>query len=493
MARVSPVPDGGTVTFRTATETVGSAAVDTLTGIARLDFAADPGLYDVTASYAGTPSFNGSESATRTVRSSFATRVVVTAMPAFACEGDRVDLVATVSALPSGAPSAGRLVLRDGVGGVFLASTDVTSSDRDINFATDTLSAGTHTIEATYAGAGDYDGSRGTTSVTVAAGGDCVAPAGTVLLNGGSSFTRSDAITLSLSATDPAPGTGVAQMRLSSTGVDGSWSGWVPFAASHPWTLPGADGSKWVYVQFRDGAGNVSRAASAGIVLDRAPAQETVPSHAFTLNGTLGTTVPVTVSYPARDALSGIAAYRLDESTDAGATYRSVALPTATTSSAARSLPARSNYRFRANATDRAGNVGALLAGPVFAILQVDQGPTAALVYSGTWIRRDDPALFGGTERYAEGAGSRMTYSFTGSRIALVGQRGPQRGLAEVWVDRIKVGTIDLYSPTVQLRKIVFARTLAAASHTVELRVLGMKSASSQGTRVGIDAILVAR
>jgi hypothetical protein len=95
---------------------------------------------------------------------------------------------------------------------------------------------------------------------------DTIRPSGTVLINNGAARTNSTAVTLKLSATDPAPGSGVAQMRFSNNGS--TWSGWEAYATTKGWTLGSANGTKTVYAQFKDGAGNVSVAAQDAIVLD---------------------------------------------------------------------------------------------------------------------------------------------------------------------------------------------------------------------------------
>ena len=62
--------------------------------------------------------------------------------------------------------------------------------------------------------------------------------------------------------------------------------------------------------------------------------------------------------------------------------------------------------------------------------------------------------------------------------------------MAEVWLDGVKVKTVDLYSSTAQWRKAVFAGNQLSTSqpHTIEIRALGAKNASSSGTRVDVDA-----
>jgi subtilisin-like proprotein convertase family protein len=95
---------------------------------------------------------------------------------------------------------------------------------------------------------------------------DTLAPAGTVNVNGGAALATSKNVTLNLTATDPPPATGVTQMRFSNDGV--TFSAYQPFAATAAWTLSGADGTKTVHAQFRDGDGNQSAVVSDAIKLD---------------------------------------------------------------------------------------------------------------------------------------------------------------------------------------------------------------------------------
>ena len=89
------------------------------------------------------------------------------------------------------------------------------------------------------------------------------APTGSVTINDGASNTRSRSVTLSLSATDPLPGSGVSQMRISNTQSGLTSAPWEAYSTTKPWTLSSGQGTKTVYVQYRDGAGNRS-----GVVTD---------------------------------------------------------------------------------------------------------------------------------------------------------------------------------------------------------------------------------
>jgi hypothetical protein len=95
---------------------------------------------------------------------------------------------------------------------------------------------------------------------------DTAAPSGTVNINGGDAFTNNTTVNLTLSADDPSPGSGVAEMRFSEDGT--TWSEWEAFATAKTWTVSGGDGEKIVYVQFKDAAGNESATAQDTIGLD---------------------------------------------------------------------------------------------------------------------------------------------------------------------------------------------------------------------------------
>lgn len=104
-------------------------------------------------------------------------------------------------------------------------------------------------------------------SVTIQA--DTTAPTGTIKINNGSQYTKSLAVVLSLTSQDNAGGSGVTQMQFSDNGV--SWLAPENYAVSKPWTLRPGDGSKTIYVKFKDAAGNWSAPHSSSINLDTIP------------------------------------------------------------------------------------------------------------------------------------------------------------------------------------------------------------------------------
>ena len=132
---------------------------------------------------------------------------------------------------------------------------------------------------------------------------DNTPPTGDVAINNGNQYTSLSTVTLSLSATDP--GSGVSQMRFSNDGT--TWSAWEPYATSKTWALAPGSGSKTVYVQFKDNAGNISTSYTGVVVLDADP-----PTGSIVINGGVAyTTNPnVTLTLSGTDTGSGVSQMR---------------------------------------------------------------------------------------------------------------------------------------------------------------------------------------
>ena len=122
---------------------------------------------------------------------------------------------------------------------------------------------------------------------------DTIAPAGTFAINGGAMTTHSTSVTGDSAVTDA---NGV-EMNFS---VDGeSWTGWLPYAASEPLTLPAGDGTKMVDAEYRDLAGN-ELDLSDTIVLDTSIPTDVTPPQVTIDSPQAGATYP---SYPALQPL----------------------------------------------------------------------------------------------------------------------------------------------------------------------------------------------
>lgn len=148
-------------------------------------------------------------------------------------------------------------------------------------------------------------------------------------------------------------------------------------------------------------------------------------------------------------------------------------------------------YKYRVRAQDLAGNWSGWIEGPSLSARGYDQGHTSVTYPTGTWTRVDSAAFYAGAVKYATAAGARARFSFTAREVGWVSTKGPNRGKAEVWVDGTKVAVVDLYSPTVQPREVVFRRAWATSgSHAAVVVLTGTKNASSTNPRVDIDGFV---
>jgi hypothetical protein len=142
-------------------------------------------------------------------------------------------------------------------------------------------------------------------------------------------------------------------------------------------------------------------------------------------------------------------------------------------------------YQFRVRSCNAAG-CSAWMAGPKFTLQPLDDALIPAALWKGTWTNVASAGYYGGTvKRSSTSAGVTLapavTFSVSGN-AAWVSTLGPNQGLAQVQVDNGKPEVVDLYSPTVQNGRVVWARdALAAGTHTITLSVLGKKSTLNPG------------
>jgi uncharacterized delta-60 repeat protein len=231
---------------------------------------------------------------------------------------------------------------------------------------------------------------------------------------------------------------------------------------------------------------------------DATPPNMKAPVQALLANFTLGASttsasVPTRISWSATDSEGKVTRYQLQRSVDAGA-YTNVSLPSALTTRITPSLTPASNYRYRVRATDDNGNTSFFKYGPRFTV-DAHQETSRAIAYSGTWKQQNISSAYGAAVKYATTKGATARLTFTGRSVAWIAPKSNARGKAEVYLDGVKVATVDLYSSKVMARKVVYAknRLNPSATHTLMAKVLGTKRAASSGVRVDVDAFVVLR
>ena len=232
-----------------------------------------------------------------------------------------------------------------------------------------------------------------------------------------------------------------------------------------------------------DGAGGHAT-ANVAVTVSPDAVPPVVSQLAETLaGGTIGTsTVPVRLSWHGSDAVTGVAAYQLQQQA-AGGAWKTVALEHPTSTSITRSLAVGEASRFRVRAKDGAGNWSAYAAWASIAPQRRQEG-SAAIAWTGRWHPTDDARYSAGHARHATVHARRATFAFNGHGIGFVSRRSPGAGRAEIRIDGTLVATVDLSGPT-SYRRIAFHRELAAGGpHTIQIRPVG-------DGRVDIDAFIV--
>jgi hypothetical protein len=296
-----------------------------------------------------------------------------------------------------------------------------------------------------------------------------------VAISNGASATKSSSTTLAV------PASNAVRVAISNDGT--SWTTRT-YAPSQSWSLPGADGTKTVWVKWRDAVGTWSSAKSDAIVLDTVAPTATVPASALVTGSLTSGRVPVRITWTGADERSGIARYDLARSTDGG-TWSSASV--AASASITASLAPGHAYRYRIRAVDRAGNTGSWRVGAAFKVTGISQA-SAAVRYAGTWTTSTSTTWWGGTARASSKAGSTASYTFTGRSIAWVALKGSNRGRANVYINGVLKTTVDLYSATTQKQRIVWSTNYAtSATRTITIKVLG----TSGRPRVDVDGFVV--
>jgi hypothetical protein len=98
---------------------------------------------------------------------------------------------------------------------------------------------------------------------------DTSPPTGSIKINNDNQYTRTTTVTLNLIAQDNPGGSGLSQMRFSNDFI--TWSNPEAYATTKPWDITPGEGTKTVYVKFKDAVGNWSVAYSDSIILVSSP------------------------------------------------------------------------------------------------------------------------------------------------------------------------------------------------------------------------------
>jgi sugar lactone lactonase YvrE len=115
---------------------------------------------------------------------------------------------------------------------------------------------------------------------------------------------------------------------------------------------------------------------------------------------------------------------------------------------------------------------------------------TALSVRYGRWTGKSSRAASGGSYRESGSSRARLSFAFTGRSITWVTATGRAYGRARVVIDGV-AHTVDLFRQRHHSRVKILYGGLGLGTHTITLRPLGTKDASSTSTNVVFDAFVV--
>jgi murein DD-endopeptidase MepM/ murein hydrolase activator NlpD/lysophospholipase L1-like esterase len=351
------------------------------------------------------------------------------------------------------------------------------------------LSTGPHSLTLTLT---DDDGAQSTDVVQITVR-DVVAPTTTLTRSPNANYAgwnRGD-VTLDFTATDNQGGSGVDRIvvNVKTAPVPAAQA-----ATSKSSVIVSTEGQTTVTYFAKDESGNREARRSVIVKIDTTLPVVTAPTVSLRADALSQGNAFVDISWSGADVGigSGLRKFVVQQSLNGGRTWKSLSAATLLTSLHVPVSPGQI-YQFRVRAYDKAGNISDWeTSQPV--IVDALQELSSAIVYrySGAWFVGSVSGASGGSVKYSAATGTSATITFTGTSVGWLTTTGPNRGIAEIWIDGILSGTVDLYSSTLQAGKFMqVVNGLASGTHTLEVRVTGSKHPSATGKRIDVDAFIV--
>lgn len=137
-----------------------------------------------------------------------------------------------------------------------------------------------------------------------------------------------------------------------------------------------------------------------------------------------------------------------------------------------------------------------LIAVPASAATAVGPGTyeesSSAISYSSSWSRLSSSGSSGGAIRYSSSTSASATLTFTGPTITWYTWKSASGGIVDVYLDGVKVASVDNYASSTSTRVIGYRNTsLSAGTHTITVKPSGLKNAKSSARFTHLDSFVV--
>ncbi|NBD22944.1 S8 family serine peptidase [Paenibacillus glycinis] len=114
-----------------------------------------------------------------------------------------------------------------------------------------------------------------------------------------------------------------------------------------------------------------------------------------------------------------------------------------------------------------------------------------ALAYTGAWQSASDAGYSNGTLKRLNAEGS-VSFAFTGSEITWTGVKGPDQGIADAYIDGVKVASPSLYNKYKQMNQVLLKQSVHNGAHTLTIEWTGSQEPASVGSAINVDQLRVA-
>ena len=121
--------------------------------------------------------------------------------------------------------------------------------------------------------------------------------------------------------------------------------------------------------------------------------------------------------------------------------------------------------------------------------LEGTRAEETASSFTAGWTQGDTTAAWsGGTAARSATAGAQAAVTLTGTEVRWIGLRGPDTGIARIFLDGSFHAQVDTYSTTRVVGVVFMATGLAAGRHVLTVEVTGSRNAAATGHAIFVDA-----
>ncbi len=113
----------------------------------------------------------------------------------------------------------------------------------------------------------------------------------------------------------------------------------------------------------------------------------------------------------------------------------------------------------------------------------------SVIKYTGEWESINNDEFSASSVHYSETPGDKAKLNFAGCGVRWLATRSPEGGTVDVYIDSSLVGSVELYSDTVETMAEVFAKhDLECTAHTISIELSAAESRHPRKGRVVLDA-----